>query len=369
MKFKLDGSEPDFGDNIEGGKQIYKTVIRKKSSLYNSIKKFAHQKSNDGIFAENIIRLTLDGINLNHFYKNHPHVDICVVNPIPGVAEKNEILSVKSTKYFTTISKLLTDTKSIKIESLFSYVIFAHYNYDVEIINSPLTMLNKAISIASGYSNVDYKKIVQITTYYLMYQNISGITKDFESDILNILKGVNNLTHGSYTSYNMQVLRGLSRLNIPISLGVCYIDTRTRSEEDTICVIEKSNPILLKRYWLKLLDVWCTRKYFGVVNAKGEKVTKYLRFEDISKIFGIERDFPIRIEIGTGTYSVDTVPTGDKIEKARQRLYVATKFKDANFKDQNDRIVKSFSKMIDVLEENPRFVIKFDRFIKNIYYK
>jgi hypothetical protein len=54
------------------------------------------------------------------------------VNEIPGVAQKNEIISVKSSiKKSTKLSKVITDTKSIQLESMFSYILFADSNYEL----------------------------------------------------------------------------------------------------------------------------------------------------------------------------------------------------------------------------------------------
>lgn len=361
-------------------------VLRKRIKLYESIKKFGKQKGNDGIYAENIIRLALDGLNLNHFHKNHPYVDIGCTHSMSTITENseenitstNEILSIKSTINYRSTSTLLTDTKAVKIESLFSYVLFSHYDYEIdyiETLNSPVTFLNLAIKYIkdNNIKNPDYKKIVQITTYYLMYHNKIGIKDEYISDIKSILSGNENLMYGSYTYYNIEVLRSLTKLKTPISLGICYIEPDTKNEKNTVCVIKKTRPILLNKYWLKLLKIWCERDYFG----KG--VTKYLRYGDICSIYGIEKDsdFPITITIGTGDFSYGEdisklsrtereLRTNDRIQRQRNKLYVATKFKDANFADQEEQIVKTFSNVIDVLEENPKLITKFQDFIKKV---
>jgi len=72
------------------------SIFKHRNQLYKNILRFRGQSQNNGIFAEEIFRLVTDAINLNQLYKNHPHVDLAIVKEIPGVAEKNEIISVKS---------------------------------------------------------------------------------------------------------------------------------------------------------------------------------------------------------------------------------------------------------------------------------
>ncbi|NPV13039.1 MAG: hypothetical protein HPY57_14835 [Ignavibacteria bacterium] len=360
--------------------KLGRNIYRKRHKLYTSIVKFSKQVKNDGIFAENIVRLVFDAINLNHFHKNHPHVDIGVIIPIPGITKRNEILSVKSTINYKNTSSLLTDTKAIKIESLFSYLLFAHYNFDVEYVetvNSPVTLLNKAIKEANNYKKyVDYKKVVQVTTFYLMFHNEKGIEDEFLSDIKNIIEDKeNDLSYGKYSEYDEKVKNSLLNLDAPISIGLCYIDKNADDKEGIVCVIKKTNPIQLNKYWDKLLDIWCTREYFGATNKQGGKVTKYLRYSDICDIYGIEQgdDFPIEIRIKTGSFGKESIDGEtkeikhkEKTDKRIRRMYVATKFKDADFQDKDYRIVSTFNKMIDVLEDEPNLVTKFDNFIKEI---
>lgn len=367
LKYKLN----ELSDNFLG-----RNIYRKRHKLLPNIIKFSKQEKNDGIHAENIVRLTLDAINLNHFHKNHPHVDLGVMVPIPGVTKRNEILSIKSSINYKSTANLLTDTKAIKIESLFSYLLFAYYNFDteyIETINSPNKLLEIAIKEANLYSSyIDYKKIVQITIFYLMFNNIKNIENDFKSDIKNLIND-ENLKYGTYSYYDNKVNKELNKLNSPISLGVCYIDKKNKDDDNITCVIKKTYPIELNKYWNKLLDIWCTREYFGATNEKGGKVTKYLRYDDICDIYNIEYgdEFPIEIRIETGEYKNLTNDNKtrihkDETDKRVKKMYVATKFKDANFKDNDSKIIRTFNKMIDILEYQPNLVTKFDNFIKNI---
>jgi hypothetical protein len=379
------GKNLTLSDSPNNSDVLLTNILRKKNKLYESIKKFAKQKGNDGVYAENIIRLALDGINLNHFHKNHPYVDIginygmstLIDGKISQITQTNEILSIKSTINFTTTPKVLTDTKAVKIESLFSYVLFSHNDYEtdyIETLNSPVTLLNLAIKyiIDNDINNVDYKKIVQITTYYLMYHNEAGIKNEFLKDIKSILSGntiETVLKYGTYKFYNYEVMRSLIRLKTPISIGICYIDPKTKNDENTVCVIEKTEPMLLNKFWLRLLNKWCELDYFG----KG--VTKYLKYNDIFSIYDEKKSIKINIGTGDFKYGEDLSKLSkserekkviDRIQRQRNKLYVATKFKDANFQDEEDNVVKTFSKIVDVLEDDPKLITKFDDFIINV---
>ncbi len=358
-------------DNIIKGDQLSENIFRKKHKLYSNIKKFAAQQKNDGIFSENIVRMVFDGINLNHFHKNHPYVDVGIVKPIPGITKENEIMSVKSTINFKKTATLLADSKAIKIESLFSYVLFAHYNYDINYVDSyisPVTLLKKGIFLTENkdVSSETYKKIVNITTYYLMFHNKKGGDKYYIDDINNCLNN-QPLYYGTYEYYKNQVLRRLVNLKTPISIALCYIESNTKEKEDTVCVIKKTEDILLNKFWLKLLDIWCNREYFG----KG--VVKYLRYDDIANIYNFTGDFPIEIKIGTGDYKLSdysnlSEPEINNLVKTKtknkvDRLYVATKLKDADFKGDDENVNNTISNIIDVLEEKPKLYTKFNAFI------
>jgi hypothetical protein len=76
-------------DVVDAGDIISVNINRNKTKLYYNIQNFKAQSENNGVYAENILRVLLDAVNLNQLHKNHPHVDIAIVNEIPGVAQKN----------------------------------------------------------------------------------------------------------------------------------------------------------------------------------------------------------------------------------------------------------------------------------------
>lgn len=361
-------------DEVISGDIISSNIIRRKEKLYHNIKNFSSQKTNDGINAENILRLVLDGVNLNHLSKNHPHVDIAIINPIEGFAQKNEIISVKSSiKAKPTLSNLISDTKSIKLESMFSYIVFANSNYELnyeKMFFSPKKLLVDSIRKLKQSKKKHFKEVVNLVAYYIMFKNQSDEQINFDKDLDSICNDSFDLIHGKYNYYRMQVLRRLVYLDNPISLGGVYLQ---RNEELT-CVIKKTIPIKLNKYWEKLVDIWLDEDFFE------SEAVKYLTLPLVKDLFGISQrdDFPIEVSISFGDY----VPSGEdftglsdreKIEIAKKRaekrtnkLYVATKFKDANFGENEEEVNKFFLKSIDMIEDNPKVIKKFSNFVSTL---
>ena len=361
-------------DEVISGDIISSNIIRRKEKLYHNIKNFSSQKTNDGINAENILRLVLDGVNLNHLSKNHPHVDIAIINPIEGFAQKNEIISVKSSiKAKPTLSNLISDTKSIKLESMFSYIVFANSNYELnyeKMFFSPKKLLVDSIRKLKQSKKKHFKEVVNLVAYYIMFKNQSDEQINFDKDLDSICNDSFDLIHGKYNYYRMQVLRRLVYLDNPISLGGVYLQ---RNEELT-CVIKKTIPIKLNKYWEKLVDIWLDEDFFE------SEAVKYLTLPLVKDLFGISQrdDFPIEVSISFGDYA----PSGEdftglsdreKIEIAKKRaekrtnkLYVATKFKDANFGENEEEVNKFFLKSIDMIEDNPKVIKKFSNFVSTL---
>jgi hypothetical protein len=353
---------------------ISQNIRKRREKIYYNIKNFSVQKTNDGIYAENILRLILDGVNLNHLSKNHPHVDLAIINPIEGFSQKGEIISVKSSiKRNPTLSNLISDTKSIKLESMFSYIIFSNSNYELDFKTSffsPKMMLNRSIDLMRDSNSNNYKEVVNLVAYYVMFKNNSREQINFNSDLDKIINNDFNLTYGTYNTYRISVLRRLVYLDNPISLGTMYLE---RGKELT-CVIKKTNSIKLNKYWEKLVNIWLDEEFF-----QSDKV-KYLRMSMVKDLFNIpgNEDFPIEIKISLGDYSPEKtdfskLSDAEKIEISRARadkrsnkLYVATKFKDVDFGEQEKDVNDFFLKSIDILEEEPKLITKFNNFISNI---
>lgn len=351
-------------------------IYHRKNKLYYNIKSFAKQPENNGVFAENILRIILDGVNLNHLSKNHPHVDIAVLNEIPGIAKKNEVVSVKSsTKQRPTLASVIGDSKAIKLESMFSYILYSDSDYRLDYQEKyfkPKQLLKNAIN--SVYDNERYKEAINVVLYYLFFKNEARYKSDFDND-LNIIsqlsehseksrKRVNgriiyqkeniDLTFGQYGDYAWKITKKIAELNNPISLGVVYLENR---DNNLTCVIKKTSDIKVSRYWQDLVEIWIDEGHFA------SPVTKYLNESKVKELFKINDvdDFPIEIRISIDGYvglesSVDSKTRTDK-------LYVATKFKDAEFSGREDEVNNFFLQTINILERRPILIKKFKDFI------
>lgn len=352
---------------------ISTNIFKRRDKIYYNIRNFFTQTLNNGVFAENILRLTLDGVNLNHLSKNHPHVDIAIVNEIPNFARRNEIISVKSSiSKKPSLAQLISHTKSIKLFSMFSYVLFANSNYELNFEKDffrSKELLESGIETLKDLDNKDWKSLVNVTMFYLMKKNKQQYVDNYYEDILKIGSGEYDLTFGNYnTAYRIPVLRRLVHLDAPISLGAIYLK---EEKGDVVCHIHKTNPIKLNKYWEKLVDIWLDQEFFG------KEDVKYLNLKLVKELFGIDDgdSFPIEFQISIGTYSPEKPDFADKTERERveiakaksqqrtNKLYVATKFKDANFKDKEEDVNKFFTKSIDILEEDPKLIKKFNNFI------
>jgi hypothetical protein len=382
-------------DLSEATDLIAYNVLSKKNRLYEVMKNFSIQSQNNGVYAENILRITLDGVNLNHLYKNHPHVDIAIppiAKTIEGVTQKNEIISVKSSiSKNSTLATVLRDTKSIKLESVFSYVVFASTNFKLDyekeffaaksLYNLGFKLIKKDNKISQSSEigdNKDYKAVLNTTLYYLLYKNKEGEKENYINDIITISNsaiGENyKLIHGNYATYRVGVLRRISALDAPISLGAVYLKN---DNGDLTCYIHKTNPISLGRYWEDIVSIWLKGKndksFFDFSSEK------YLDYSLVKKLYNIEtRDFPIQIRISIDGFVPKKADYSDKteqekiairkqqIENKTSKLHTATKLQYADFKGKEKDINDFFLKSIDILEKRPSLITSFNQFINSI---
>lgn len=374
-------------DSDSQGDLIATNIIKRKTRIFYNMKNFYAQTQNNGIFAENILRLALDGVNLNHLSKNHPHVDLAIINPIEGICRKNEIISVKSSiSKNPSLSSVLRDTKSIKLDSMFSYILFANSNYELnferDFFNSK-SLLKIALDIIKRNhkveeeildrvgDNKDFKAVLNTTIYYLIFKNKEGEKENFIEDIITISNSEPEsnyeLSHGGYFSYRTAVLRRISHLDAPISLGAIYM----KEEDNLTCYIHKTNPIPLNRYWEDLVKIWIEEEFFEY------DTVKYLDLKLVKRLYGISDTdtFPVKIKISIGEFNpeqndISVLSDRERIEKSKSKaekrtnkLYVATKFKDADFGDNDEEVNNFFLKSIDIMEQDPTLIKKFNNFI------
>ena len=106
-------------DDVIAGDKLSENITKGKSYLYEIIKNFSSSNDNNGFFAEEIIRVAFNAVNLNNLYRNHPTVDIGIIDPIEGIVEEREIISIKSSiKSKTNTLAILKDSKSRSSSSL-----------------------------------------------------------------------------------------------------------------------------------------------------------------------------------------------------------------------------------------------------------
>ena len=156
-------------------------------------------------------------------------------------------------------------------------------------------------------------------------------------------------------------------LDAPISLGLVSIGDGMTFQ------INKTNPIKLNRYWEDLVKIWIDKDFFEY------EAKKYLNKDLVMSLFKVEdTEFPIQINISIGEWTPEEENTKDlttqqklqlakdKSLKKTNKLYVATKFKDAFFGEKDEEVNDFFLKSIDTLEENPNLITKFNKFVKFI---
>ena len=333
------------------------------------------------MYAENIIRLLLDGVNLNHLSKNHPHVDIAIIKGIKNITKRDEVISVKSSIRDETLSSVISTTKAIKIENILKYIIFAssgfQFNYKDKfrsasaLINNTNKKIKESLS-TNPETNDDYQAVFNICLYYLLTSfedNMEGdYIEDFNRDIEIVINSSGtcdyNLTYDMYSDYKYVIKNKIKELKIPISLGCIYKQPIIELEEginNLTCVIKKTNPILLSDYWENILNLWPNSNH------------QYLKLEEVKSLFRIKTDnFPIEIRISIGRYRPDefiedelssVISNGKKRTK---ELYIATKFKDTDFGKYSDEVNNYFLKTINTLRVRPYLVTKFIEYSKSI---
>lgn len=370
--------------------QLMEIIEKKKHKLLKEIKGFDRDKKNKyntGVHSENIVRLLFDAVNLNHFQKNHPNVDIGVIQPIPGITKDKEVISVKSSISKITPAGVLTDAKAIKLETLFSYLLFSYYDYseklkrfddpdkiDAEVIEktqskrgyTPQMMLRDASDIVYNTAKEDfdyYKPMMNIITYYLTTNKENG---DFHEDIKNLAlltdkSQIPNLqlsTGVKYFQAEKIVREKINKLDTPISIAVVYLPDY--KENGITVTIKKSNDLPLNIFWQKLLDKWCTEKYFNIFGTGGNRVVKYLRDNEFREMFG---EWQSEINISTGAYKYT-----HKSEKIR-RMYISNQLRDDRFgstPEEENAVLDVISKTIDTLSKKPPLVTKFKEFLDSV---
>ena len=358
-------------DSIIPGDKLSENIYKRKKNLYYNIKNFANlsSSSNDGTYAEDIIRIAFGGGDLNQINRNYAHFDVAITDEIEGVVKEDEIISIKSTADYKSIPNILKNTEAIKLNSVFSYILGAisNFNFLLDSKNfSSKKLINIGIEISKNYNDVDFEKIINVTLFYLIFHNDKNEINNYENDINKVSNNEIELTYGTYINYETKVKNEVDQLDSPISIGTVHIN---KSSTDLECIINKTNSIRLSTYWYELVKIWSEKKY----HLKKEK-SQYLIYGDIIKLFNLENSsFPIQIVINIGSYNPDikdNLSNQDRFKDIKDvnkgkilKLKTASKLNDADFGKYNNEIVKTFNQMIDDLEENPSKILKYQEFI------
>ena len=259
---------------------------------------------------------------------------------------------------------------------MLSYILFANSDFELDFTQEFLvakSLLKNESKSFKEYKNKDWNAFINTLVYYCMFQNSEDGLNNFKKDLEVIGKSrkvVNyNLHYGNYNIYRIAVLRRLVNLDAPISLGLVNL-----SEENGMTFqVRKTNSIKLNRYWERLVKIWIDAEFFEY------EAKKYLDKDLVMDLFQIKgAEFPIQININVGDWtpeedSVADLTTQQKLKLAKEKslkktnkLYVATKFKDAFFADKEEEVNDFFLKSIDVLENSPNLITKFNNFVKSI---
>ena len=369
---KMDGLKPtndieksiyDKRYNIKNNFNLFlKDIQSRRASKKDKLKLLSTRRKNEGIFAENISRLIFKGENLNHFTKNHPYVDISVIEPIDGITKENELISIKSTLEYTSPKKLLGDTKAIKFDSLLSYLVYANNLY--KRTNQPFSIneiqrgLNKIFSedlTQEQYMDILYIILEHILRYAEKWSDKT--LKEFEDSLI--------FDVDKYLSDEMDindikeyVKKEINKLTFPVSLAIVFIgpnDKMPDIDPTQILNVYKTNSIKLGEFFFRVMNRWAKRNFFG------ERVKKYLSFDDIVDVFRTKYDdlFPTKIHIDFTDFENKSKGS------SRKRLYVATELKVGYYGDYEDEVLDVIFKLIKDFEKNPEKVKDFKKFLEN----
>lgn len=340
-------------DNTE--QELKNVVIRKRQHLKRSYDEFfkksvGHRIKNDGSVGEEIVRLVFKGINLNSMTKNNPYVDIYTDTGIPGLTRPGELINVKSTKKFKSLSDIVTTTKAIELESLLNFYIFKQNNYRgtfnikpviydiIDYYDEKIKDLDEGYNDQSNYRNIIYIILKHSTDIGIGQKNIKI---DIDKYILDIDKDPKS----PYSEDIEDIIMGIRNDKTPVSLAFCY-------SEDEIIKIKKTDAIGLGVLVSETLNVWETD---GLINKHNFSKNKKLTISQLAKVYGImEGDdlFPVNINIDLSKDGKEYPARKDG--SRRKRLTIATELMDATFTEEHeDEILSTIDSIIKELEVNP----------------
>ena len=138
--------------NLISGKTDYN--ILKRRGRMNRLKHLIYQLEDTGssLGGEKVSEILLGGTNLNVLDLSYPFVDLKVTEPVPGVTEEDELISVKTTRDKHTLKNAVTYVNGFKIGQLIQ---FAISKIDLNLYKSTTFKKRKAIKLSSVTSFYD----------------------------------------------------------------------------------------------------------------------------------------------------------------------------------------------------------------------
>jgi hypothetical protein len=391
----LDGVEQSIYNNKYNIKSNFdsfsKDISARKIHKEDGLSLFTTKRQNEGIFAENITRIIFKGENLNHFTKNHPYVDVAVMEPMTigegkseeVITKKNELISVKSTLEYSTVASVLRDTKAIKFDSLVTYLIYAYNLYRKtsqpfsvgEIQKGVAKYLNKRENNPE-FTQYHYKGfIILILQHIIRFAKNPTELNPFE---VALIRDIERFLTGKISEKNIKRRYGkikteIRKLTYPISLSIIFIGKPTIESDSPLEGVEgkhilnvyKTNSIPLGKFFFNVMNKWIDNEYFGYKSKKtGKLVEKYLNMEDIIEVYQAKKGnlFPTKIHIDLSDFG------GKEKGNERKRLYVATALKDGYYgksEEEEKEILDSILKLIKKLEKDKIKIDDFKKFLDN----
>ena len=320
-------------------------IVKYKDFTKNSFARLFHlfyemDEKGSPLVGEKISSLLFNAVNLNYYNKSYPFVDLIVKEPIDGVTENEEHISMKTSSTKHNLISAVTDVNGFKLRQLIQFILkksdlniyktdnfskresIKYYtiidgmysvfnilrkdtkysNYYEDMFRNQLSYLfalKNAIDNNVLYNNKSLKDMNSINNFLLDFikqdlDNIKNDELDFDFDT-NIEK--------LYTMYDF--------FDLPISFCVLYFDENLDDESNINMHIQKTNIIKLKDLYQNSLDKWIEKGYHTKIwelktaklgddlDVDNSKTNYYFNYNDIYNIFeeNNEGEFNTHIKI------------------------------------------------------------------------
>lgn len=115
-------TEGDYYINVSTNKTNYQ-YIKNDSTRFNRLKHLIYQIEQNGspLMGEKISEILLGAVNLNTLDLSYPFVDVKVVNPVDGVTNTDELISVKTSRDSHTLREAVTYVNGFRIDQLIQF--------------------------------------------------------------------------------------------------------------------------------------------------------------------------------------------------------------------------------------------------------